>query len=748
MRALSLSSMNTSKPKSRATACGSWQARALAATLAGIGLGFASPAAQALGLGAASTQSRVGGSLRIEIPIQSGDAEAIDIQCIHLSPGSATHTDDLPWLSKAQISLETRNGKPLLVVSTASNSQPVLMLGVQVRCGTELRRDYTVLLGPPVQYETTLQAPMPPATTHQAEPGNAQTPKTALPPSYIVTLEGDSARKIANRLYPDSVSTQRRMARAILVANAAQLGEAPRGTLDNITPGLELIVPPLTAALPAPEQTTAERIPAPPSPDRRNTRPATEPLARNRLILNGEADTSALRLSSTLSHGRELDETQRERLRTEMQLLATLDEKIATQVELSERLRQLEALQNHLRADAERLEMELKSSQAKLQSAPAAQPGPGLPDPAPTRKPIETFRFPNIPSWIWLTAGLALLGSLLGNIFWRRRQNTAPENLPLDAMGVTNNDSDFVDHSIEPLSEADIWPDEKGHAPRSQPASTSVDGTLSILTASGLGPHSVLQIVDGDIEEHDSAVELADIMMSFGRIQGAAQTLSDFIRANPNQAVKPWIKLLEVYRAANMQTEYEALSAQLNKTFNVRPAAWDEFEIARQAPDTLESMPHILTQLIECWGRRECQVFLHGLLRDNRQGTRQGFPLAIIDEILMLLGILERQIGPYRPDTSDTNTLKQTQRAATQAPTFPAALSVPPIITDETLARSLVLEDIKAAHALPVLPAELSLDAIGSHQLDFDLDMGDMSKTLHIDLDRLTDIHGPGEKQG
>lgn len=719
----------------------------MATALAIVGLVFNAQVAQALGLGAASTQSRVGGNLRIEIPVQSGDADTIDLQCIRLSPAPANRTDDLPWLSKARISLETRNGKPLLVVSAASNSQPVLMLGVQLGCGMELRRDYTILLEPPIPEEVQTSALRQEAVAAvQASAANTPPQKIATP-GRILTAEGDSARSIANRLYPDSVSAQRRMARALIAANASQWGDAPRGTLDPIPAGLELIVPPLPATLPQRDLPAKAATEAPPAPVRRNARATGEQSLRNRLILSTDADNSALQLSNTLTQKRELDETQRERLRTETQLLATLDEKIATQLELAERLRQLEALQSHLSADTERLEKELKSGQAKLQPAPAASPAPNLPAQAPvTASPTDTTSFPEIPWWVWLVSALALAGLLLGVRFRHQRQEASAA----DALSAISNPSSSggantgADRLIEPLSEADIWPDEQGHAPLNpSKAVTGLDDALSIMTHSGLGPHSVLQIVDGDIEEHDSAVELADIMMSFGRIQGAAQTLSDFIRANPKQAVKPWIKLLEVYRAADMQTEYEALSAQLNKTFNVRPAPWDEFEIARQAPDSLESMPHILTRLTECWGRRECQALLHGLLRDNRQGTRQGFPLAIIDEILMLLGILERQIGPYRPEPSDTGTARHTLRAATMQ-ALPEALSIPPIITDEVLAKSLVLQENDAtSSSIPQLPAEISVD---TNQLDFDLDMSDMSKTLHIDLDSFTDIKGNNEK--
>ena len=97
-----------------------------------------------------------------------------------------------------------------------------------------------------------------------------------------------------------------------------------------------------------------------------------------------------------------------------------------------------------------------------------------------------------------------------------------------------------------------------------------------------------------------------------------------------------------------MRGEFDALSRQLNATFNVKVVSWDEFSMARLAEDTLESMPHIVERLRELWATRAAQVYLHTLLRDNRDGTRQGFPIAVVDEILCLLSVLNELVGQFR----------------------------------------------------------------------------------------------------
>lgn len=156
---------------------------------------------------------------------------------------------------------------------------------------------------------------------------------------------------------------------------------------------------------------------------------------------------------------------------------------------------------------------------------------------------------------------------------------------------------------------------------------------------------------DETVDEQDSALELAEIMMSFGRTQGAAETLADYIRNNPRQAVKPWLKLLDVYHVAGMRAEFEALTRQLNKTFNVKMISWSDFKAVRAAPDSIEQIGHVTQRLQELWGTQEAQAYIHQILRDNRNGTRQGFPLMVVEELLLLLAILDDTLGSYKPPT-------------------------------------------------------------------------------------------------
>ncbi|MEC5386716.1 hypothetical protein VVD49_13345 [Uliginosibacterium sp. H3] len=692
--------------------------------------------ATAISLGEVQTSSRIGDILQVRIPLSASADDNVTADCIRLEGPRGDSDDDLPWLRAGRLRLSTlANGQQAILVSSLQSiHSPILMLAVRIDCNATLRREYTLLLNPPGTTEATPAIPAP-----SASPENSNVWRTA---------RGESLQSIAQGLFPSDKSLQSRYVSLLRQRNNDKLQglsdttPLPVGTELGVPDTSELNNSPAIAKparpRPAPKppaaiEATASETGAPPVTPRKSR---TEP-TRQRLIVGGE-ERAGLQMATDLPGRKELSEKEREKLRTEMQLIASLDDKIATQLELSDKLRQLEALQVQLQSDVQTLEARIRTQQAALQGASAPATAPpidvGAAPAASKASPAATagLMIQNWQDWLLPAGGITAVLALLFVWYRRRRYNTdtafeevadaAPETEPAPA-------DQPADDLFEPLSEEDIWPDASTLKRPAIGASAGAD----LPGSSELGPTSVLHIEE-DVEEHNSAVELAEIMMSFGRVQGAAQTLSDFIRANPKQAVKPWVKLLEVYKAANMRPEFDALTSQLNKTFNVKPVTWDDFDVALRAPESLENISHLSQKVCELWGKRECQTFLHGLLRDNRQGTRQGFPLAIVDEILLLLAILEAQLGPYKHDVepephavpelpSPTVTTPGIPRTAPLP--FPATLSAP----------------APAPAPSPSRPPERSaLDFdIGHSDFDLGLDTEDLTRTLHINLDDLPD---------
>ena len=176
---------------------------------------------------------------------------------------------------------------------------------------------------------------------------------------------------------------------------------------------------------------------------------------------------------------------------------------------------------------------------------------------------------------------------------------------------------------------------------------------------------SVMSISAATVDEHFEAnpvMELAEIMLSFGRVKGAAQALQEYIDANPQEALKPWIRLMDVYRMAGMRHEFERVARELNKNFNVEIQKWElpaeeadtsvdvvlDADHSRPAsrPDEVrvegvESMPAIMEQVLMRWPEGDVIGYLNQLLRDNRGGTRIGFALPVVSDILFLIDLKE-----------------------------------------------------------------------------------------------------------
>jgi pilus assembly protein FimV len=158
---------------------------------------------------------------------------------------------------------------------------------------------------------------------------------------------------------------------------------------------------------------------------------------------------------------------------------------------------------------------------------------------------------------------------------------------------------------------------------------------------------------DFTMEQFDTAdhvLELAEVMLAFGRSNQAIETLSQYIESHPNQAVEPWVRLLDLYRQSDLRSEFEALAADLHKRFNVVLADWNDYGVPASANTlTLESLPHIMDRLTSSWGTEVCLDYLEKLLADNRGGQRHGFSLPLVRDILLLRDILRQTApNPYR----------------------------------------------------------------------------------------------------
>ncbi|MDR2209282.1 MAG: hypothetical protein LBE22_09975 [Azoarcus sp.] len=304
-------------------------------------------------------------------------------------------------------------------------------------------------------------------------------------------------------------------------------------------------------------------------------------------------------------------------------LEAALKEHRETEQILQGRINDLEEAQKRLLA----LEDEQKKLLEQFKQPPA-------PTPSPAPQSGASFN--------WLLGGISIFTLALCVIFLLRLNR--PKSI--DELWGQEEPLSFEKSSPSFIDIASVAPASDTEPHRALPFVPALPDWDS--ASPELDSQSLKALLPGkNARNHDSTIELADLMLSFGRINSAAEALANFVENYPKEAFAPWLKLLEVYRANGQRTEFEKIAQKLNKTFNVWLVDWDNFTDTLAPIHSLETMPHIVERLQKLWGTRECQAYLQNLLRDTRDETRRGFPLAAIEDILCLSDILECCLGPY-----------------------------------------------------------------------------------------------------
>ncbi len=568
--------------------------------------------AVALGLGELRNQPVLGEPLRLQIELLGDNKTWPDERCFRLIPPPAT--DELPWLKQA--SFRVRPGKPPLLELTAAQyvNEPVLQLSVQVGCGHEVTRTYLLLASPPRQ-----QAAL------DAQPGSEPSARQATP-----------------------AKEKRRTARSS--------SEAP-GDSNSSDDGV-----PVKRPATLPKRPARAALASPGLPDRLQlTMPDDDGLP---LHFSGQ-------LSQLSGLPVEAAEAQREILRLEYRMLTALHEQATSQLAVAEKLREMEATLALLQQRSDQATHSLASSPSVVE--------PKLTPAAPVQLPAHPVDLsPSWGDWV-LYGGLggALLG-VLGWLFWKRRETgwrgddefadeqassgvspalvreessdpSVAKAPPLPELAPEALDLHFDGGDQELPLTVDLELDGGDESPEQQKTADSM--TVEFMT-----PDNVLP----DRPEANPVMELADIMLSFGRVKGAAQALQEYIDNNPQEALQPWIRLMDVYRMAGMRDEFETVARNLNQHFNVAVQAWEQvppsnpelsLAVTPEAelglfgriplPQSLEEMPRIMNVIVEMWPDDEVLDYLHELLRDNRGGQRAGFTMPVVEELLFLVELRE-----------------------------------------------------------------------------------------------------------
>jgi len=339
-----------------------------------------------------------------------------------------------------------------------------------------------------------------------------------------------------------------------------------------------------------------------------------------------------------------------------------------------DKIKSMEATVGELQQRAAELTQKLELAAA----TPAATPAAGQ-SPQPEAKPVQPVSAPEaavatVPASVGSggsnnTLFGALVGALLavvGWLFWRNSRGRGDGAMAGNVTADVEVDPQRKDEREE-RGGVDLRVDP---AAMGMPMKLEVDADVQAAAAPAAGApsrlDSIMSVSAATVDEHFEAnpvMELAEIMLSFGRVKGAAQALQEYVDSNPQEALKPWIRLMEVYRMAGMRKEFEKVARDLNRNFNVEVQRWEQTvepesegpvdvildtepvaagdRLAGGKAEGIEGMPAITEQVLMRWNDGSVIEYMNQLLRDNRGGTRLGFSSPVISDILFLIELKE-----------------------------------------------------------------------------------------------------------
>lgn len=160
------------------------------------------------------------------------------------------------------------------------------------------------------------------------------------------------------------------------------------------------------------------------------------------------------------------------------------------------------------------------------------------------------------------------------------------------------------------------------------------------------------------VEEISDVMELANVWMALHDPQKVLELLEPFSGVEQPESPLPWLCLLDVYHSIGDREKYEAILARIKKIYNVRLAPWNA-EADDEPPKTLADFPHIVDTVLNLWEGDEIVPYLDKLMKDDREGSRQGFDLPVYRDIIRLLTLAK--------DTSKSRKREDAEQAIAEA---------------------------------------------------------------------------------
>ena len=481
------------------------------------------------------------------------------------------------------------SGAQLVVTNARPVHDPVVRLTLQAGCETAMRRDYVLLMDPPP-----IEAP-------------------------LVAVDSTPPNEVAAPPAPPPDTVPPRASRAARAAPRDGAARVARETTEATRPARKSPPPRARAALRA----APKRAPVA-SSEARLTVSSAPPLPAG---VRGKTTSEQERAQQELANAIE-----------------------AETVVLRRRIDELTAMIDRMQQDVRAAEEAAKASGTDAANAPGAQVAslPAADDAkasAAVAKPLAaqaTNTSPTpVPAPAWWEANWPLLAAIIGlplllaaALLWRRRQGAAvvsewpAAGTSLSRLGPTSESSatSALRNPTAGLVDSGAAIDAPSPPPRKAPRRAPVarDG------ANALAVSELLHVT-----------EEARVYVALGHPERAIDVLNEHIHSMPRSMPAAWLMLLDLYHAGGRRQEFRRLAEEFHLQCNVQTPLWEGFGNDEPSDGGLETFPHVLRQVVRLWRGPECREYLEGLLFDNREGRRIGFPLNAYSDILLLLQILD-----------------------------------------------------------------------------------------------------------
>ncbi len=154
-----------------------------------------------------------------------------------------------------------------------------------------------------------------------------------------------------------------------------------------------------------------------------------------------------------------------------------------------------------------------------------------------------------------------------------------------------------------------------------------------------------LPVASTALEEISDVMEEAEFWISLKDAKRAIDVLEPYANVERPGSPLPWLYLFDLYMELDSRQQYDVLRDRFHQVFNAKILTWDDQLRANASSDqtpaerSIEDIPHVKSKITSLWQSEEIVPYLESLLVDDRYGTRAGFTLSIFQEIMFLIAL-------------------------------------------------------------------------------------------------------------